>query len=1170
MSGATIGTVVGAVIGFAIGGPVGMQIGALLGGLAGSLLDPPKYEGPKLTDLKLMRSEYGTPIPIIFGTMRIAGNVIWQTDLNEHQQRSGGKGGPENTTYTYSCSFAIMLCEGPIDHIVEVYADGRLLWPSEDDGFSFTLYKGTEDQLPDPTMEAELGVGEVPAHRGYAYVVFTDLGLEDFGNRLPQLQFVVATVDRTTGPITLLSQNTLTSWPDKLAITSWQTDWASNPVLENPTGTTGPLAAYIAPIGPTVKNCVPVGDHVYADGSRAELWYAYGAAETVGGGNVIRLSRGRQIGGSDWAEEVGIPLGVHVGAVACSVDGLTTLVFTRPSGSSEAGTDIDTWHRVINGAVVATGTVSPTLSTASIGIGNRSVYGAQTSCILENSGDIVWAVIGNVPWTLGPHDGMALRILSIDSLGNFAFDAASDYGYPLPTGSRRPSLYITEEGYCGVITGNTTSLFTRLGPDNELTYGDIVSALSARTTLDPSEYDTSALTDVCKGFQISSNMEVRNAIQPLRQANFFDAVERDGVIVYVKRGGASVVTIPDDDLAARPDGSEAPALRRLVRKQEAELPKRVTVDFIDASFDYQKGSQYAERLVTGSESLTTLALPISLTNQEAKSIAGSHVWGAYQERENFTWWTGREYAKYEPTDVQTVQGLALRVESKKETHDGVIEWSGVISRADLYGLVNQPALPGPPTPPGQEPPRARAATELVILDIPLIRDDDLANGPYVAMGPAMAGKWTGASLFKSADAGTTNTEVATSSIPAAIGTTTAALGDYLGGNTFDEINTVEVVLSNTDITLESATELAVLNGANTYAIGHELVQFKNATLTAPGTYTLSGLLRGRRGSEWAISGHSAGDVFAEPQIDMASPYSELGSARLYKAVSFGKPIASVAGETFTNQGVRLKPYAPTQIGGGAGGAGAAATDITINWIPRALVGGSWRDFVGPPTVQTTATVLEIRNASYSLVARVVEIPAGSEPTFIYTAAMQTADFGALQETVYCTVAVMGSYSIGTRGHGVIAGAGSTVDAPLVPVPPYASPAGPAPGPTNPVNFTLAWDGSDSPHYTAGYVIGDTYVVEFTTDSDPVGPGNISAAEYGDPAYYRTVVLSTDTGGLAVVATRYGNTVDFIFGTGPGEVSLATTTTYYFIVKTTLPDGTPSSPLGSPADMIITF
>jgi len=329
---------------------------------------------------------------------------------------------------------------------------------------------------------------------------------------------------------------------------------------------------------------------------------------------------------------------------------------------------------------------------------------------------------------------------------------------------------------------------------------------------------------------------------------------------------------------------------------------------------------------------------------------------------------------------------------------------------------------------------------------------------------------------------------------------------------------------------------------------------------------LSGLLRGRRGTEWAMAGHPAGEQFVSlPVLDASSPLGDLGVERLYKAVGFGKSLASAPAQSFTNLGMRLKPYAPANIGGGAD----AAQDVTINWTIRARTGGAWQDLVDVVAPTDTTTIVEIRNASYTQVARIITVTGGAQ-TCAYTATQQVTDFGDEQATVYCTVAVLGAYGLGTRGRGVVDGGGPAVAEPLTPISPYGSAPGPAPGPTNPVNFTMAWDASNSPHLTAGHVIGNTYVVQFTTDADPVGPGNIAAAEFGSAPYYRTAILATDTGGVNQVAVQYGNRVNFFFGTGPGEVSLSAMTIYYLIIRDQLPDGTPSSPLGLPANMIISF
>jgi len=88
--------------------------------------------------------------------------------------------------YAYSLSFAVALCEGEIDGVGRIWADGRLMDLS---GATVRVHCGGEAQTPDPLIEAVEGAA--PAYRGTAYVVFEDLALGPFGNRPPQLSFEV-------------------------------------------------------------------------------------------------------------------------------------------------------------------------------------------------------------------------------------------------------------------------------------------------------------------------------------------------------------------------------------------------------------------------------------------------------------------------------------------------------------------------------------------------------------------------------------------------------------------------------------------------------------------------------------------------------------------------------------------------------------------------------------------------------------------------------------------------------------------------------------------------------------------------------------------------------------------------------------------------------------------
>ncbi|WP_422056202.1 phage tail protein [Sphingomonas sp.] len=181
-----------------VGGLFGGPVGAMLGSLAGQAVDrellfkPKGREGPRLTELAVQTSSYGTPVPRIFGTLRVAGTVIWATDLVEHRQREGGKGRPTVTSYSYTASFAVALSARPILSVGRIWADGKLLRGAAGDWkvrTGFRLHPGSEDQAVDPLIASAEGAGLAPAHRGIAYAVFENLELEEFGNRIPSLTF---------------------------------------------------------------------------------------------------------------------------------------------------------------------------------------------------------------------------------------------------------------------------------------------------------------------------------------------------------------------------------------------------------------------------------------------------------------------------------------------------------------------------------------------------------------------------------------------------------------------------------------------------------------------------------------------------------------------------------------------------------------------------------------------------------------------------------------------------------------------------------------------------------------------------------------------------------------------------------------------------------------------
>lgn len=208
-------TVLFSVAGAALGGTVGgtlaglssVAVGRAVGATLGRVIDQrllgqggQAIETGKVDRFRLTSAGEGDPIAQVYGRTRVGGHVIWASDFQEATvSNGGGKGSrsPKTTEYSYSVSLAVALCEGEIVRVGRVWADGEEI--ARDD-LNMRVYRGTQDQLPDPTMEAIEGAGRVPAYRGTAYVVMEDIALAPFGNRVPQFSFEVLRADQPGTP----------------------------------------------------------------------------------------------------------------------------------------------------------------------------------------------------------------------------------------------------------------------------------------------------------------------------------------------------------------------------------------------------------------------------------------------------------------------------------------------------------------------------------------------------------------------------------------------------------------------------------------------------------------------------------------------------------------------------------------------------------------------------------------------------------------------------------------------------------------------------------------------------------------------------------------------------------------------------------------------------------
>lgn len=173
-----------------------------MSGLFGSIT----IKGNRLTDLVGQTSTVGKPIPFGYGRVRVEeANVIWTAGIpKEHvKKKKQGKGGVKTEEYTYTLSYAIAFMAGPVYGFLTIKRGGKVVYTNDpnasvdDKAFAAKwlqkarLYLGTEEQMPDATIESYKGAGKVSAHRGLCYIVVTDDDVTGEGGAVPQYEAVI-------------------------------------------------------------------------------------------------------------------------------------------------------------------------------------------------------------------------------------------------------------------------------------------------------------------------------------------------------------------------------------------------------------------------------------------------------------------------------------------------------------------------------------------------------------------------------------------------------------------------------------------------------------------------------------------------------------------------------------------------------------------------------------------------------------------------------------------------------------------------------------------------------------------------------------------------------------------------------------------------------------------
>jgi hypothetical protein len=985
---------VGAMIGGAIGGTfLGMSAAAIgwsVGSMVGSIMFAP--DGPKaeLQDMRSPKLQFGQKIPRVDGRVRLPCNPRWQSEWRATSHEAGGKGGGGGGSeyYTYACDALLWVCEGVDDAVgVRLWHNGKLVYSTisnEGAGFmpdpdqewqrliysivtggsplysSITFFDGNATQMPWPVYEAAVGTDNADAHRGLFCVA-----IENYeAGQSPQMglwecEVVTAYTQAEADALTLLQSRFISASADDESVYL-----RGSPVQDGGTVSAGGFEVntdnLADPFTPNLLTYEPAG--LEPNGTDAlcfEMLATWVASPNTSGiliGRIV-LNSG-DIGTAHsfvWYQNAGkvgyrnAGFGSEYDSTIAAPANCHLAVQFAASGTRAYIDGIKVWESL--------GPAAPAVHQMKVEIGDISGYSDSLTQFTVHG----------------------FRVRQEEVYTGDSFTPPTEI--PAPDGSY--------------------DLYTPIAVD----LADIVTAECVRSGLDASLIDVTELagTDVTGFVRQGSG---REAIEQLMAFYYFGCTCRD-VLLFRDLGGASAETIPFEDTGVGNDKAGEP-FTGVDRGNDQEVPAYWSLSTPDIDADYEAGTETSDRMITASVEKRQVQMTVIATPAERKGRAQALALRARVESHKFEATLDNSHAELEPFDVVTYtdeDGNTYRTRSERESYDGLVKrFEGVLDSANLPTEGETSATYTPTiniVAPG--------TVDGMLLDAPIARDADDDHGFYWVTDFASGA--SAASLYRSTDdVSFSNVEISTSD--AITGTAAAALGDWAGGNVWDEVNSVRVTVTGA-LTASTREAMELDPTINAAALGvhgaWEYFRFRTPTLVSSTatsyTYDLTGLLRGRNGTEHAMAGHTSGEVFVLLRLAglrrVSQDSDQAGLARYYKHVVAGRSVSGATSESFTNAAVGRKPYAPVDGQVSRDGSGNA----TLTWARRTrlshrLTGPlAWSFPLGEATEAYVVTIYT--SNTYATVARTI---AATSETAAYSAADQTTDFGSPQSTIYFTVA----------------------------------------------------------------------------------------------------------------------------------------------------------------------
>lgn len=394
--------------------------------------------------------------------------------------------------------------------------------------------------------------------------------------------------------------------------------------------------------------------------------------------------------------------------------------------------------------------------------------------------------------------------------------------------------------------------------DSDRTVAETIADILDRAGV--TNYDVSAVPSrTLRGYAIQTAMSAAQALRPILRAYNLIVRESQGTLEFLERGSEDVLVIAAEDLAAHEFGQEVPRKLTIVDISDRVLPGEVDVQYIDGSADYQlqRASQRQRLIQHPLPTTLSIDIPLTLTSVEARNIAIRELYEAHTNRRTVRLVLPPKYIELEEQDVITIdvdgEIYSVLVTKINRGANFLMEVEGLVESASLYEF-DPPADEGAIDPPFTKI-YAPPDLGLVVLDIPPMTPTDAGmNGFYVGViEPFPEDVWRGA-IIQVSEAGDVDEEyrsVGFAEQQCAMGKTLTDLPDRPVGVWFDD-DTVDVFLLRDDVELESYSKQEALRGLGWCMIGDEKIAYQTAEKLDTYTWRLTGLIRGLKGTGWAI------------------------------------------------------------------------------------------------------------------------------------------------------------------------------------------------------------------------------------------------------------------------------------------------------------------------------